>query len=327
MANDRWQVTHGRRISDHYWSLITGHWPLNPLATNRPLCGEPPLPEPAAAHVLAVLFDLDGTLLDTLEDIGRSANETLEELGFASHPIAAYRQFIGDGIAMLFRRALPVGVDAAIIDRCVGGFRQTYGRGWNIATRPYPGIPELLDELTARSLGLAILSNKPDAFVQQCASEYLAALAVPVGSWRSCRRSAQARPDRSPPRGRPARRSARGDPLPRRFVHRHDHRSSGRHDAGGRSLGISNRPRVIRRAVRPGSLTIRSICLVCLIIQEFSHETGIPRHWPRRSCSCSRLKVVPPNFRSRSGSTRHSPTVSCGPPGGSSVMMNRIILI
>ncbi len=131
------------------------------------------MPEPSAAHVRGVLFDLDGTLLDTLEDIGRSANEALEVLGFPPHPIEAYRQFIGDGITMLFRRALPDGVDGAAIDQCVGGFRETYGRGWNVATRPYPGVPELLDGLAARSLSMAVLSNKPHEFTVQCVNEFL----------------------------------------------------------------------------------------------------------------------------------------------------------
>jgi phosphoglycolate phosphatase len=131
------------------------------------------LPEPSAAHVRAVLFDLDGTLLDTLEDIGRSANETLEGLGFPPHPIESYRRFIGDGLGMLFHRALPAGVDAAIVDHCLAGFRETYGRGWKIASRPYPGIPELLDSLVTRSLGMAVLSNKPHAFTVQCVNELL----------------------------------------------------------------------------------------------------------------------------------------------------------
>jgi phosphoglycolate phosphatase len=132
------------------------------------------MPGQFMTDVRAVLFDLDGTLLDTLEDIGRSANETLEELGFPPHPIESYRQFIGDGLLMLFRRALPAGVDAtAVIDRCVGGFRKSYGRSWNVATRPYPGIPELLDGLVTRSLGMAVLSNKPHTFTVQCVNELL----------------------------------------------------------------------------------------------------------------------------------------------------------
>lgn len=122
----------------------------------------------------AVLFDLDGTLLDTLEDIGRSANEALETLGFPPHPIESYRQFIGEGIATLFRRALPPGMgEPPLVDRCVAAFRETYGRGWNRATRPYPGVPELLDGLVERSLGMAVLSNKPHAFTVQCVTELL----------------------------------------------------------------------------------------------------------------------------------------------------------
>ena len=131
------------------------------------------MPEPFAP-VRVVLFDLDGTLLDTLEDIGRSANETLEELRFPPHPIDSYRQFIGDGLPMLFAVRLPAGVDTdAVVDHCLDGFRKTYGRGWNVVTRPYPGIPELLDGLVTRSLSMAVLSNKPHAFTVQCVNELL----------------------------------------------------------------------------------------------------------------------------------------------------------
>ena len=63
--------------------------------------------------------------------------------------------------------------DRALVARCVEGFRGTYGRGWNVETRPYDGIPELLDALVSRSLGLAVLSNKPDAFTRQCVDAYL----------------------------------------------------------------------------------------------------------------------------------------------------------
>jgi phosphoglycolate phosphatase len=130
---------------------------------------------PPLKNVRSVLFDLDGTLLDTLEDIARSANEVLEGQDLPLHPTGAYRRFIGDGVANLFRRALPAGIeDAGLVERCVEDFREAYGRGWNVATRPYPGIPELLDGLVARGLGMAVLSNKPDPFTRRCVEEYLA---------------------------------------------------------------------------------------------------------------------------------------------------------
>lgn len=124
----------------------------------------------------AVLFDLDGTLLDTLSDIASAANAALVLEGMPAHPDAAYRAFIGDGVEMLFRRALPPDVDHddARIARCVAHFHQTYATSWNVASRPYDGIPELLDALAARALPLAILSNKPDEFTRLCAEHYLA---------------------------------------------------------------------------------------------------------------------------------------------------------
>src|SRR5690242_3686140 len=92
----------------------------------------------------AVLFDLDGTLLDTREDIARAANDTLAGLDLPTHPAEAYRRFIGDGVAMLFRRALPPDrAEPGKVDRCVAGFAETYGRSWNVRTRPYDGVPGL----------------------------------------------------------------------------------------------------------------------------------------------------------------------------------------
>lgn len=123
----------------------------------------------------AVLFDLDGTLLDTLADIAAAANAALVAEGMPAHPDAAYRRFIGDGVAMLVRRALPEGVehDDARVDRCVRLFHETYATSWNVSTRPYDGIPALLDALAARGLPLAILSNKPDEFTRLCADAQL----------------------------------------------------------------------------------------------------------------------------------------------------------
>jgi phosphoglycolate phosphatase len=122
----------------------------------------------------AVLFDLDGTLLDTLADIAHAANEALVRSGLPEHPPEAYRRFIGDGVATLFRRALPPeAVEEGLVERCVAAFRDAYERCWDRSSRPYDGIPELLDALAGRGLALAVLSNKPDDFTRRCAEAFL----------------------------------------------------------------------------------------------------------------------------------------------------------
>ena len=122
----------------------------------------------------AVLFDLDGTLLDTLEDIGRSADAALQEHGFPPHPVEAYRRFIGDGVAVLFQRALPPGAgeDQDLVARLVSAFGRTYGDGWDRTTRTYPGIDDLIDALAGRSIPMGVLSNKPDLFTRKCVERF-----------------------------------------------------------------------------------------------------------------------------------------------------------
>jgi phosphoglycolate phosphatase len=123
----------------------------------------------------AILFDLDGTLLDTLTDIAHAANEALEREGFPTHPEADYLRFIGEGVHELFRRALPSEQsDDTLAGRCVEHFQDAYGRSWNVYTKPYAGIQELLDALAARGLALAVLSNKPDDFTRLYGETYLA---------------------------------------------------------------------------------------------------------------------------------------------------------
>jgi len=113
--------------------------------------------------VKAVLFDLDGTLLNTLDDLADSCNIVLQEMGLPTHATDAYRYFVGDGVEILARRVLPEGRRsdgdvAAFVPR----MRTVYAARETLKTRPYPGVPEMLDELTRRGLPLAVLSNKPD---------------------------------------------------------------------------------------------------------------------------------------------------------------------
>jgi phosphoglycolate phosphatase len=122
----------------------------------------------------AVIFDLDGTLLDTLADIGSAANDVLKDRGHATHNLDAYRHFIGDGVATLFKRILPEGVPTPeVVAECVSEFGVTYGRRWDDNSRLYPGIEELLNELVQRAVPIAILSNKPHDFVGVCVAEFL----------------------------------------------------------------------------------------------------------------------------------------------------------
>jgi phosphoglycolate phosphatase len=115
----------------------------------------------------AVLFDLDGTLLDTLEDLADSMNNVLNRFGFPGHAVEAYKYFVGDGMENLARRALPENHrDEATVARCVAAMREEYGTRWAEKTHPYQGIPELLDALTARGIKMAVLSNKPDDFTK-----------------------------------------------------------------------------------------------------------------------------------------------------------------
>lgn len=123
----------------------------------------------------AVLFDLDGTLLDTLADIAESANAVLRQFGFPTHRVDDYRWLVGDGVKVLFEKALPAGAsEPDWIAKCGEAFGEFYGRNWNHATRPYEGIAELLDALEARRIKMAVLSNKPHQITRLCVEEFFA---------------------------------------------------------------------------------------------------------------------------------------------------------
>jgi phosphoglycolate phosphatase len=115
----------------------------------------------------AVLFDLDGTLLDTLQDLADSMNSVLLSMGFTIHDMEKYRYFVGDGMYNLVLRTLPPDKrEEAIIKQCLKKLNEEYGRRWADTTRPYEGIPELLDRLSEMGLKKAVLSNKPHDFTR-----------------------------------------------------------------------------------------------------------------------------------------------------------------
>jgi len=115
----------------------------------------------------AVIFDLDGTLLDTLEDLSDSMNAALRQLNYPTHPTAEYRYFVGDGMAELARRVLPPGQrDDATVEISKQLMTEEYNRRWNVKSKPYLGISEMLDALTMAGVPMAVFSNKPDSFTQ-----------------------------------------------------------------------------------------------------------------------------------------------------------------
>lgn len=121
----------------------------------------------------AVIFDLDGTLLDSLDDIAQAANQVLDEFGKPTHPVSEFKYLVGDGVGVLFQRALPECIeDPDLRQRCMHRFEQVYAGCWNNRSKPYDGILELLDFMNQQGKSLSVLSNKPDAFTKKCVSHF-----------------------------------------------------------------------------------------------------------------------------------------------------------
>jgi phosphoglycolate phosphatase len=124
--------------------------------------------------VKAVLFDLDGTLLNTLRDISDSANSVLSSFGFPQHKEESYRLFIGRGPRALAIRALPeIHRDESTVDKMASRMAEEYSKRAVSNTVPYPGIPELLDHLATIGIKMAILSNKPQSSTELTVSTLL----------------------------------------------------------------------------------------------------------------------------------------------------------
>ena len=105
------------------------------------------------------IFDLDGTLLNTITDLGKACNYALEKMGFAPHPIQAYAYMVGNGVRNLMKKAQQ-DADEETIDRLLEYFKEYYDAHCLDTTKPYPGINELLETLTQKGVALAVASNK-----------------------------------------------------------------------------------------------------------------------------------------------------------------------
>lgn len=118
-----------------------------------------------------IIFDLDGTLLNTIDDLGTACNHALESMGFATHPIQSYRFKVGNGVRKLIERAQP-DADAATVEELLARFREYYDEHCTDHTRPYDGIPELLAALEERGVAVAVATNKYQEAARKIISHY-----------------------------------------------------------------------------------------------------------------------------------------------------------
>ena len=121
-----------------------------------------------------VIFDLDGTLLNTIDDLGTAANHTLAELGLPQHTLDEYRLMVGNGMRKLIMRALPQdkASDDAFVDSTLKKFLEYYADHIDVYTKPYPGIPELINTLSTAGYQLAVASNKIQAGAEKLIAEF-----------------------------------------------------------------------------------------------------------------------------------------------------------
>lgn len=123
-----------------------------------------------------IIFDLDGTLLDTLDDLMDAVNHALGEMGCPTRSREEVQAFVGNGVAKLMERAVPDGTGPADTARALDHFKSYYALHSKDKTAPYPGIPEALKALRGKGCKLAVVSNKFDAAVKDLARDYFPGL-------------------------------------------------------------------------------------------------------------------------------------------------------
>ena len=123
-------------------------------------------------NITTVIFDLDGTLLDTLEDLTDSCNKTMNTLGLPEHTIDEVRTFVGNGLGVLIEKAIPDGKNNPLYEKAFSLMRENYAQNWQNKTRPYDGVLDLIAKLNERGIKTGIVSNKPDEQVKELAELY-----------------------------------------------------------------------------------------------------------------------------------------------------------
>lgn len=120
----------------------------------------------------AIIFDLDGTLLNTLEDLADSTNFALDKLNYPPHTTEEIKSFVGNGVAKLIERAIPNGRKNPDFDKCLNIFKKHYSQNMYNKTKPYDNIINLLTELKRKNYKLAVVSNKFDSAVKELCEKY-----------------------------------------------------------------------------------------------------------------------------------------------------------
>lgn len=137
--------------------------------------------KPMGSLYFTYIFDLDGTLLDTLQDLADSVNYALRQHNMPEHSIDEIRGFVGNGVRLLMQRSVPEGTDDAQFETVFATFRQYYMLHSLDTTKPYEGISELLHELKCRGCRLAVVSNKMMAATQELIAHFFPDVEVAIG--------------------------------------------------------------------------------------------------------------------------------------------------
>lgn len=124
------------------------------------------------SSIKMVLFDLDGTLLNTLDDLANAGNYAVASLGYPEHAVEKYKYFVGNGIPKLVERILPKEVDHEIYEKAYELFCSYYDKHMNDMTRPYPGVIDMLKKLKDNNIISVVVTNKADEFASQIVHRY-----------------------------------------------------------------------------------------------------------------------------------------------------------